>query len=108
VNVPHIDILVPTLGVGAFMFIAWYLRYLRDNPFGPPGTWRDGLLRAVTVLVWLSAVIAIPVLANDQPQPWLTAYLVSGFVLPFQRGMKDLKARKVRGTSASSDTDRRD
>jgi len=108
VNGPTISMLVLTLGVGAFMFIAWYLRYLRDKPFGPPGTWRDGLLRAVTVLVWLSAVIAIPVLANDQPQPLLTAYLVAGFVLPFQRGMKDLKARKVRGTSASSDTDRRD
>jgi formate-dependent nitrite reductase membrane component NrfD len=105
VNGPNIGILVPTLGVGAFMFIAWYLR---DNPFGPPGTWRHGLLRAVTVLVWLSAVIAILVLANDQSQPWLTAYLVFAWLLSFQRGMRDLKARKVTGTSASSDTDRRD
>jgi len=81
VSVPHIDILVPTLGVGAFMFGAWYLR---DNSFGPPGTWRHWLLRAVTVLVWLSAVIAIPALANDQRQPWLTAYLVFAFLLSFQ------------------------
>lgn len=104
-NGPTIGVLVLTLGVGAFMFIAWYLR---GNPCGPPGTWRHGLLRAVTVLVWLSAVIAILVLANDQSQPWLTGYSVLAWSLSFQQGMRDLKARKLPGTTASSDTDRRD
>ena len=104
-NGPTISMLVLTLGVGGFMFIAWYLR---NNPLGLHGTWRHGQLRAVIVLVWLSAVIAILVLANDKSQPWLTAYISFAWILSIQQGMRDLKAREVPGTSANSDPDRRD
>ena len=99
-NGPTIGTLVFMLGVGGFMLIAWYRP---DSPRGPHGTRRQRQFRAVNVLVWLSAVIMILVFANDQPKPWLTAYILLAWGLSLHQGMRDLKARKDPGM-ASSDT----
>ncbi len=89
-NGPTIAILVFTLGVGSFMFIAWY----RRHNSGPQDSRRERLVRAVVVLLWLSAVIAIPVLGNDKNQPWLTAYVGLASLSSLQIGDRDRVARK--------------
>ena len=88
-NGPAIVSLVLFLGMGGFMFIAWY----RRNNLGLHDTRRQRLLRAVVVLLLLSAAIALPVLANDQSQPWLTAYVYLALFVSGQQGIRDLRAR---------------
>jgi hypothetical protein len=96
VNGPTIAWLVFTLGVGGFMFIGWY----RRNSLGPHDTRRERLVRAVVVLLWLSAGIAYLVPA---PPPWLQFYVTLAFILSIRQGNSDLMARKNLGTVAWRD-----
>ncbi|HEY8720916.1 hypothetical protein [Pengzhenrongella sp.] len=98
-NGPTIGALVLILGVGVFMFIAWY----RRNSLCPHDTRRQRLVRAVVVLLWLSAVIALPVLANDLPQPGLVLYVNLAILSSLQLGYRDLRVRKNLGTVAGKD-----
>jgi hypothetical protein len=87
VNGPTIAWLVITLGVGGFMFIAWY----RRNSLGPHDTRRERLDRAVVVFLWLSAGIASPIF---YPQPWVQPYVLAAFFSSIIQGNNDLMALK--------------